>query len=80
MDIMRLYADRITMKIPVANMPKDKILPNICTTLNTSRASVPVVSLKIGFFLGMKSGARTEISLSFLSFLANFFHIYTFFN
>ncbi len=81
MDIMMLYADRITMKIPAANMPKDKILPTVCATLNTSRASVPVVSLNIGFFLGMKSGARTEISLSFLLFLANLFHIqYYFFN
>ena len=51
--VVRLYAERMMVKMPMANIAKDNSLPIDSATLKTSRASVPVVSLKTGSRLGM---------------------------
>lgn len=53
MDVERLYAARTVTKMPTANMARDSILPTVPDTLKTSRASVPVVSLRIGSLFGI---------------------------
>ena len=53
MDVRKLYTDRTITKMPTAIITKDNTLPTFSATVKTSKASVPVVSLKIGALLGI---------------------------
>lgn len=53
MDVRRLYTDRTITKMPTTIIAKEKPLPTIPVSLKTSKASVPVVSLKIGALFGI---------------------------
>jgi hypothetical protein len=52
-EVSMLYVEKNATKMPTAKMIKEKTLPTSPATLKTSKASVPVVSLKIGARLGI---------------------------